>query len=187
MYKDYPVVLASLIAQNEQNWEGILIHDGPCDGTCSEDEKEIERYKNEPRIKFFETDRCHHDYGHAAREYGLGKVAADSEFIVFTGADNYYIPDFLKYMIQPFKRPEVGGVYCNCLHNIIKYEKMECTFAMAHIDSGNFMTRTKYAQIVGWKYRNYEADWMFMRDIARLFCTTPQSIQKIDRILFVHN
>jgi glycosyltransferase involved in cell wall biosynthesis len=185
MYNDYPITVPALYAQTYKNFEIILVHDGPIAGT--QDEKELAGYRYDPRLKVFETEKPGNDWGHAARAFGLTQVSQASNLIVFGSADNYYMPEFFEYLSKPFDDEKVQATYCNCLHNVRRWEKMECAIQCGLIDCGNFMTRTKNAIENGWTGRHYEADWKFVNEIQQKFCNNAGSVHKIDRILFIHN
>ena len=185
-YNDCAVVIPSLYAQTYKNFEIILVHDGPTEGT--QDAQIINGYMYDPRLKLHEIPGPNGDWGHEARAYGLEHIDHASELIVFGGSDNYYVPTFLEEMVKPFQNEKVQATICNCIHNIRHYEFiMECKIQYSLIDCGNFMTRTKNAQEVGWKKRDYNADWWYINEIQQKYCKGPESVKKINKILFVHN
>ena len=186
MFRSYPMVIPSLYAQTYKNFEIILVHDGPFEGTP--DKQQLEGFCYDPRLKIINTQKPGHDWGHAARAYGLDFVAPDSDLIVFGGVDNYYVDQFLEYMVKPFENEAVQVVFCNMMHDIRRYEAMmDCKLQMGLIDCGNFMTRTENAKSVGWKNRSYEADWKYINEIQEKFCKNLQSVKKIPKMLFIHN
>ena len=191
MYNDYPMTIPALFCQTHENFEIILVHDGPVTGS---DAQHLRAFSYDPRLKIYSTVKPGNDWGHRAREYGIQFLSPESKYVVFGGVDNYYMPEFIEYLIKPMETdpereflPGVVATYCDCLHNIRRWDKMSCEIRMGLIDCGNFMTRTEYARAVGWKYRDYEADWKYIQDLQRLFCKKPGAIKKIDRTLFIHN
>jgi glycosyltransferase involved in cell wall biosynthesis len=182
MHEDYPIVIPSMIAQTYKNWEIILVHDGPC---CGDDEREIARYIGDERVRLFEIPGPCGDWGHCARAEGLKHV--NGELVVFGGADNYYMPNFLNEMVEHFNNPDTMCAYCNCVHNIRSWEKMDCRPALGLIDCGCFMVRSEIAKKIGWKSRVYEADWIFIQEVFRDYCKMPSNIVKVNKVLFCHN
>lgn len=87
-----PFCIDSIIAQNYENWELILIDDGSNDGSrgiC--DEYSLK----DSRIKVSHTDN--RGVG-AARNFGIDKAKGD--WIVFVDGDDYVSTDFLESMVK---------------------------------------------------------------------------------------
>jgi glycosyltransferase involved in cell wall biosynthesis len=191
MCYDYPSVLGSLIRQTYQNYEVILVHDGK----TTEDRLAIDMKstrKNIERLKFRSIEGPNKDWGHKARAEGLNHVSKDSELVIFSSSDNYYMPIFLEEITKPFDNQKVNVSYCDMVHNCIHYDPknygtIKCELRIGGIDCGNFVTRTKCAHQVGWVNRNYEADWMYIREVLRLYANSKESVVKINKVLYVHN
>ena len=181
LYNQYPIAVPSLIAQEYTNFEILVIHDGPIP------DKVIEIIKGfkDNRIKLLNTDKRYNDWGHTPREYGLDHVNIASETVVFTGADNYYIPKFLSYMVPCFSDSRIVGAYCNCLHNYWDWTMINTRLTFGSIDCGCFMVRTDVAKKIGWRHRVHEADWMFIQNLLRTY--GRNSVSKVAKTLFIHN
>ena len=83
-------MLYSLINQSNNNWTAHVVSDGNYD-----EFKDIEQhFCLNNQIKFSIINGPNNDWGHTARNYGLKN--ATTEWVVMTGADNYYMPDFVR-------------------------------------------------------------------------------------------
>lgn len=180
IYKSFPAVISSLIMQTYKDWKLILIHDGPGEG-------EIVSYVqalNDDRITYEETPVHNGHWGHAIRSEYINK--AQSDFIVITNPDNYYVPVFLEYMLKPFGNTNIVATYCShMVHSYRDWVTQTCMLARGHVDCGGVMLRTKQAQEVGWKSLDHSADWIFFADIIKRF--GQKSFQVVKGTLLVHN
>jgi len=177
----YSISILSILVQTYTNFEIIYVHDGPISEKVKD---QINNFKDN-RIKIFNTPQRANDWGHTPRALGLDKVSPNSELIVFTGVDNYYTPKFLEFLVPAFYNKEINGVYCDCLHNYINWEKLTTQLAFGKIDCGCFMVKTEIAKKIGWKYRVSESDWLFINEVVRNY--KRNSIVKINKTLFIHN
>lgn len=181
LYDQYPIAIASILTQEYNNYEIVVVHDGPIPDTTSD----ILKSFKDTRIKILHTEKRYNDWGHSPREYALDHLDNKSELVVFTGADNYYIPKFINYMLNPFSNTRTVAAYCNCLHNYWDWSVINTRLIFGSIDCGCFMIRTKVAKKLGWKYRVHEADWKFIQNVMRTY--GRNSISKVPKNLFVHN
>ena len=106
-------------------------------------------------IKFSKIDGPHNDWGHTARNYGLEHASQD--WVVMTGDDNYYTPDF----VSEFLKNSRGNnfIFCNMVHNEAHYKHYQ-------------------------ELKAELADWIFVENFITLF---PGGVRHIDKILYVHN
>lgn len=181
VYNHYPVVVASLIPQEYKHFEAIVVHDGPSIDVIK---KQIDNF-NDQRIKLVNTDKRYNDWGHTPRSYGLQFVSNKSELLVFTGADNYYVPKFLLYMVNCFSNQRVNGAYCNCIHNYWDWGTINTRLSFGNIDCGCFMIKTSIAKEIGWKHKVHEADWKFIYEVMQKY--GRGTLMKVSKTLFVHN
>ena len=167
--------MESILAQTLKNWRTFLIHDGPCELF----EKESEKYKLDPRINVSNTLTRYNDFGHSLRSQGLEKFIGNSEYLLITNADNYYVPTFIEEMCLGTE----DFVYCNMIHNHRNYGVLDSKIERGFIDMGSFIVKTKIAKQVGFNHTCYAADWFFIQDLLKVV----SSIRKVDKTLFVHN
>jgi hypothetical protein len=178
IYKYYPQLVPSLLAQTYKNWRLLLFHDGPDFGPLK---TQIEAF-NDPRVELAWTDRRYNDWGHSLRAIGL-RFAKDADFIVHTNADNYYVPDFCNQMVHAF-REETVAVYCDMVHSYYSWGILPAKIQFGKIDCGAVMFRAKVALEIGWPSRAFAADWVMINEVHQKY---RDRFEYIPRPLFVHN
>ena len=166
--------IESILAQTEENWRLLVIHDGP----SVEFGKIMEPYLKDPRIDCMLTSKRYNDWGHSLRKLGIEKLG-DSEYTLTTNCDNYYAPVFVHEMCCR----NADLVYCDLIHNHRGYTFMDSKLERRHIDCGNVVVRTGLVKKVGWNHFDYAADWHFIADCLE----AGASVEKVKACLFVHN
>jgi hypothetical protein len=66
------------------------------------------------KIKFSELQGPHNDWGHTPRQFGLDN--ASEEWVVMSGDDNYYSPNFVDTFLSTIDN-NTNFIYCDMLHN----------------------------------------------------------------------
>jgi glycosyltransferase involved in cell wall biosynthesis len=171
-------MLASLVAQTNSSWTANVVIDGTDHLTETLD---VINQINDPRIIYTVTDKRYNDWGHTPRE--MGKQMSGAEYIIMTGDDNYYTPNFvheleLKTELSP------GMIYWDMVHSHYHYAYFKCVPAGGQIDMGAFATRRDLAQQI-YLGTDYAADGWFVEQFKQKF--PLENIIKIDKVLFVHN
>ena len=172
-------LLYSLINQSKPNWTAHVISDGSYDGFDGIDE----HFSEHNNIKFSVIDGPNEDWGHTARNYGLKHATQD--WVVMTGADNYYMPDFVSEFLKHITSNNF--IFCNMVHNEAHYkhyQELKAELTVNNIDMGCFATKRENAQQLRLNTKSYQADWYFVEKYITLF---PGGIKHIDKILYVHN
>lgn len=189
VYNTYPEIVSSLMCQTHKDWELILIHDGPSDGSVNI--KGIVEAANDPRIIYLETKERKGNWGFFHRQWALnqlkfGKLGSESDYVVMTNGDNYYCPTFCEYMVKGFKEGVIG-VYCDkMVHSYTNWEIINCRMEQGFIDSGNVMIRRDVATEVGWNdIKSHSADFYYFRDIMEKY--GKENFVPVKGLLFVHN
>lgn len=177
----YPIAIPSLLLQRYGNFEIIAVHDGE----ISENYLNLLKSFNDDRLKIFYTEKRYNDWGHTPREYGITKISPDSDLVIITGADNYYVPSFLDKMLECFNDKSTYAAYCDCLHNYLDWTIMSSRLEFGYIDCGVFVSRSSIAKEIGWKHKVHAADWKFIEELIEKY--GREKIVKLSRILFVHN
>jgi glycosyltransferase involved in cell wall biosynthesis len=180
IYNYYPILIPSLMLQTHENWECILLHDGP-------DAINLSRIVNDfadARVKLVYSDRRHNDWGHSLREKGLNFISARSDFVIHTNADNYYVPGALAEMLPGFQ-DGIIAVHCDMLHNYWKWKPISTTLNFGQIDTGCVMYRTGIAAEFGWKSVRKDADWDLIEEVIKKY--GRNAFAHIPQILCVHN
>lgn len=170
-------MLSSLLAQTDKDWCAVVIQDGT-DNSIS---YKVVESLNDKRIKYYATPERANDWGHTQRE--LGKKNSKADYIIMTGDDNYYTPNFVAELrLASLSNP--GMVYWNMVHSHYHYQYFICQPAYNQIDMGAFATRRDLAQQIELN-TSYAADGEFVRDFNERF---PQEEKvKINKVLFIHN
>ena len=182
VYNYYPILIHALQAQTHDNWELLLVHDGPNDlGLAAT----IAAF-NDKRIDFLETTLRHNDWGHSLRRYALERIAQEKsgDYIVVTNADNYYVPGFLSLMLNAFEDDTVV-TYCNAVHSHRGWTHLDTRIARLYIDCGVVMARREEALSVGWTSTEFAADWTYVDGLASSYGL--DRFIKVQQALFVHN
>ncbi len=146
-YKEIHIPINSFLCQTVSNWKLLVIHDGP-------DKKMrgiVEEYgKSNTNIEYLETEERYNDWGHSLRDIGIRR--ADTEFVLLTNDDNYYMPKFIEYMFEPINNWGADFVLCDMVHNQLnpgQYIQPEYNFfdtypKKLYIDIGTFIVRTAW-------------------------------------------
>jgi hypothetical protein len=177
IYKYHPVLLSSLLTQQNPDWECILIHDTP-----NPDLRKYVEFLADPRIKYHETAQRYNDWGHSLRALGL-TMLGDSQFVVHTNADNYYCPGFINAMLSAAEG--YLGAYCDCVHSHRGWQMMSCALKFTFIDCGCVMLRRQIAEEVGWTSRDFAADWNMIDQVIARYGS--EVFNHVSLPLFVHN
>ena len=188
-YKNIHVLINSFLCQTLDNWKLLIIHDGP-DSVMQEI---LKKYADEnDNIDYMFTDVRYNDYGHTLRDMGIQK--SDTEYLMLTNDDNYYVPVFLEYMFKSIHANKLDFALCNMIHSHNNpgvyfqqpYELFKSFPKKNYIDVGNFIVRTSIAKEVGFNDRSFDADGTFVDEIMHRY-TGKIRIGKLDNVLYVHN
>ena len=179
-------ILGSIFSQTNTNWKIHVIADADYEG-YSEIKKLFNINSN--KIKFTQLNGPHNDWGHTPRLYGLEN--ATEEWIVMSGDDNYYTPNFVNEFIQNIDN-NTNFIYCDMLHNhntthTSAYKYFVSKPEINYIDIGNFATRTSFAKQISFNRGSYAADGEFVEKYITTFCKENNNIKKIEKALYIHN
>jgi hypothetical protein len=107
------------------------------------------------------------------------------EWVIMTGEDNYYVPEFVNSMLVEGKNQHF--VYCDMVHNWInqEYIPIKTKLNLGHIDIGAFMVKTNLAQKIKLRVNEEWADWYFVEEFVNKF--KHANIKKVNKVLYVHN
>lgn len=168
-------MLSSLLAQTDNSWKATVIQDG------NDNLEYIIDELDDPRITFESTEKRYNDWGHTLRE--MGKQKSNADYIIMTGDDNYYTPNFVAELRNAVK-DKPGIVYWDMVHSHYNYQLFKCKLIINEIDMGAFATRNDLAKQIKMK-TSFAADGEYVKEFVKKF---PQTIKrKIDKVLFVHN
>jgi hypothetical protein len=173
-------MLASLLAQTDGDWGALVMIDRD---EPSADIESVVKMFNDNRIRHHYMDKRYNDWGHTPRQ--VGKQMSNADYIIMTGDDNYYTPNFvadLKHTTNEFNRPSL--VYWDMVHSHYRYEYFECRLGGGQIDMGAFATRKDIAHSIPLG-THFAADGFFIEDYKQKYFM--ERAIKINKVLFVHN
>ena len=175
-------IVCSLMAQSNPNWKAHIVGDYISNDNLEKVHSFLNMI-NDSRIRFTNLPERYNDWGHTPRQYGLDN--ATEEWVIMTGEDNYYVPEFVKLMLE--ESNDQHFVFCDLLHNWTdhQYIPIKSKLQLGFIDIGSFMTKTNMAQRIKLKTDKEWADWYFVVDFTNKF--KQAKIRKVNRILYVHN
>jgi glycosyltransferase involved in cell wall biosynthesis len=177
-------LLKSLICQTLQNFNVLVIHDGPSPGTRAI----VSAYPK--NFEYFETENRFNDFGHSLRQIGIDKT--NTEFILLTNGDNYYAPRFTEFMFEAIDRQGLDLVFCDIVHSHVNPgESTQPSYSFFRtrpfrlcIDIGCFIARSALAKKVGFRDRSFEGDATYFEGLLK---TGRVTVGKVDKVLMVHN
>jgi hypothetical protein len=184
VYKNYPQIISSMITQTHQNWELLLIHDGP-------DTENIKALvPKDERIKWMETAKRGGCWGHYIRQVCVEHYTEGMgyDFLVITNADNYHTPVFLEYMHAGFQeRPSAVATYCSqMVHSYKAWQVLDCRLEQGFIDCAGVMVRCWAAKEAGWNdITTHSADWVYFQDLISKF--GAHRFHRVVGCLLTHN
>jgi hypothetical protein len=173
------LMLSSLKAQICGDWIATVV----IDNTKNEDIENVILSFCDERIRHIYTDKTYNDWGHTPRQ--LGKQISQCKYVVMTGDDNYYTPNFvceIQKTCIAHQYPEM--IYFDMIHSHYEYSFFKCSLGMNQIDMGAFATRTDIAKSIELS-KTYAADGFFIEDFKKAY--PKATAVKIDKVLFVHN
>lgn len=183
VYEYDPILVPALQLQGHEDWQLLLVHDGPNRQGLSERLRKLA----DPRVRYYETAERINDWGHSLRALALENIAEEpieGDYVVITNGDNYYCPGFTEQMLAAFDDDAVG-VYCRMSHSHRRWALVESRLDFQFIDCGCVMTRRSAVLEVGWQSRAFEADWVFISDLVARY--GQARFRKLETVLFVHN
>jgi len=171
-------MLASLAAQTDPDWGAMVMIDNNV--PQPQIHAMVDEFKD-PRIRCVYMTKRYNDWGHTPREHGKQLSVAD--YIIMTGDDNYYTPNFVEEL-RKATTTKPGMVYWDMVHSHYHYQYFVCEPTINVIDMGAFATRKDIAHQIPLG-THYAADGFFIEEIKKRFPYEPKV--KIAKVLFVHN
>lgn len=175
-------MLSSLLVQTNSNWLANVVIDRPYKGMdelwiniCTDD------MPRDERIRYTFMDKRYNDWGHTPRE--TGKQLSITDYIIMTGDDCYYTPNFVEELIKA-SETNPGVIYWDMVHSHYDYSYFKCSPAFNCIDMGAFATRRDIAQSIKLN-TTYAADGEYIEEIKKQY--PNEKMVKINKVLFVHN
>lgn len=167
--------LYCLKAQTHDNWEAVVMHDGP-----GPDSRRLVDSIGDPRIRFYEREH-RGAYGHPHREEGVRLCTGD--VVGVTNEDNWYAPVYFEWMLHTMQAHGADFVYCNTLHSYCGWCVLDARIEPAHIDCGGWLAQRAVVDGLPWRDLSYGGDWTYISDLM----TRVKKHVKVPGIIFVHN
>lgn len=187
-------LINSFKSQTSPNWFLRIIHDGECDQfkILKED-----LYNNDylcDQVYLESTKERFNDFGHSLRRHGLLNPIKDSDFILITNGDNYYLPTLVESIQDSVtSNPNAQFIFFDYIqkfdhkiHNIPKdrFFSMNNKIQEGIIDMGSAVVSTKIARSTGFNHTSYNGDFLYFKDCLKNI--DAKNIAKIQQPLFVH-
>jgi len=173
-------MISSIFAQTSSDWSIHVVADGDYPGFDSV----VNLFTSSDKIRFSVIDGPNKDWGHSPRNYGIEH--AREEWLVMTGDDNYYFPNFVHEFLS-IVDDDTNFIHCDFYNSHIKWEKHISKIEVNKIDIGNYATRSIYAKNLRLDTKKLNADGYFAVEYVEKYCQMPKVIKKIDKALYVHN
>jgi hypothetical protein len=188
IYKQFPAIVSAMQAQSYQNWKLWMIHDGPVTGY-----PELQEYLDavcDHRVSLTVTPERKQQFGHPMRKWALeelksNNVFPDSQYVVITNSDNYFLPVYCEYMLNAFKHEEIKAVYCDMLHNYFGNVEVRTEIKLSRIDIAAVMFDRVAVAEEGWNSMEHSSDWTLIEAIANKH--GMHKFRKVPGTLVVHN
>lgn len=187
IYNTFPEIVASLMNQTHENWELILVHDGPSDWL-----ERVIRSISDRRIVYVETSLRRGNWGHFYRMHYLneirdGRMGLDAFAVVITNGDNHHTPNFCKDLLAPLVKSAAVASYCSkMVHSYINWGILDCRLERGYIDCGGVMIKKDVACAVGWRdTESHSSDWTYFQDVITRY--GADKWVKVEGCLLVHN
>ncbi len=169
-----PILIPSMLAQVDQNWTAIFIHDGPHPAWDMWTE-----FFNDPRIRFRSTEKRMQEFGHPLRAAALEEEDLDGRYVVMSNGDNYFMPTFAGAV----NKCTSDVVAWSCAHSYYGHSCLTPKVEFAHIDLCQVAVRSDLAKEVGFKGRMHGSDFGYIEEVAE----RTHDITFLDGIYSVHN
>ena len=176
------LILQSLVVQTDSNWKAHVV----IDGITNDYKKVKDFYQDNDKVRFSHIEGPNNDWGHTARNYGLDE--ATGLYVVMTGDDNYYVPTFVQEMLDATEFT-AKMVMCNMVHDLMNggYQLIDTSIRLSYIDIGNVIYKTDAIGDLRLDKTDYNADYTFASEFVGRSIKNINDIQKVSKILYVHN
>jgi hypothetical protein len=179
-------LVSAFQAQTYEHWFLRVVHDGPTDREGMRLLGDLQR--DDARVTVTDAGPRRQQFGHPHRQEAMEYLVKryGCEWLLCTNDDNYYAPVFLEWLL--FTACNTLGcrfVHCDCVHSHQHWKYFKTEPRYKHLDLGGFLVHASLGKEV--KFDNFafngDGDWID-RLVARC---GPDKVQKVPRVLFVHN
>lgn len=183
------VFLNCLNCQTLLTFKVHVLHDGDHD----ESREVLETFKQTSRfpLEVTFTEQRFNDWGHSLRAIGLQSV--DTDFVLLTNADNYYVPRFVEFAFDAIDANDLDLLHWDMVHSHDnpgrRQQRSYCAFETSpqpsYMDIGAFMAKSAVSQWVGFNHRSMAADGIHIADL--MASGKIARAGHLKKILLVHN
>lgn len=170
-------LLHSFLCQTYENFEVLIIHDGP--GAAA---REVVERIGDRRIKFMETDRRTNQFGHPLRKLGIGYCSG--QYVGMSNDDNYYVPVYFEWMLHSLVASGALFAYCNTIHSHHLWQPYDTKPMRGALDAGAWIADTELVKTTEWTDFGSAGDGTY---IDALVAKAQNRIVKVPGYVFVHN
>jgi hypothetical protein len=184
--KNLKVLLDCLIAQDEDNWECIVMDEG--NNKCIIPNDPRFQHHAVERITLFPEQNNRGTFGLLPKQAGLRYAKYD--WVVFPSEDIYYVPQFTSIMKQAaIQNPTIDIIACDFVFDRIGFKVVTTAPVMGFVDVCNYILRkskignVRFSDFFETPYRMGTADGWFIEKIVE----NGAKFGRLDKILMVHN
>lgn len=184
-YKYCQSFISSILAQTYENFELIIVHDGPIND-CQEKISLLNFIESDNRIKIIETENRLGKFGYPHRKkYAF--MNEDFQWLIYTNDDNYYVPTALESLIATAQEYNKKIVFSNMISSHRRWGILETHFVKSHIDLGCLFFDKNIIKDFDFDLSDdcFEADGKLVEEIGK--SVDRNNIIKINNYLFIHN
>ena len=171
-------MLHSLLVQTLQDFEIIVVHDGPGPAV-----QEAVYRIGDARIVYHELPTRRNDWGNSSKEFG--SALAQGAYIGHSNDDNYYAPVYLEALVGAMQQANAEFAYCNMVHSHHGYAAFDTAPIPGWIDGGGWLCRANCVQVTPWPESKSDpyADGHYVQALL----SRCSGVVKVPAFLFVHN
>lgn len=177
--KELLATIHSFLAQTWENFELLVVNDGP---PCPEVMEAVCSIRD-PRIRFLATSGRCNDWGNTSKE--VGSHLSTGKYIGHSNDDNYYAPVYLEKMLDGLRTNDAQFAFCNMIHSYTDYMPFPTHPTVYQIDGGGWICRADIVRSTAWPEPKSSscADGMYVEALV----ARCERIVKVPGYLFVHN
>ena len=169
-------LLHSFLCQTHQNFEIIVMHDGP-----GPEVRPVVEVIDDPRINLIETDCRRGHHGHPMRHQGFQLSTAD--YLGTTNDDNYYVPVYFEWMLASLLHDKSQFVFCDFVRSRRQWRPHRSEPRTGGLDCGAWLAEASLVRRTPWTDMSHTGDGAYIESLT----ARARGISRVESCLFVHN
>ena len=169
-------LLYSFRSQSYDNWEAIVVHDGPGATT-----REAILRLNDSRVRLIETEERKGGWGHPWRDLGL--KASTGDYVGMSNDDNWYAPVYFETMLHEATTKNADFVYCNMIHSFMGWMPLATQPRKQWLDLGAWICKGETVRTTDWTDMAIDGDGTYIDALV----AKSKTIAHVPNFMFVHN